>query len=93
MRAKDVVMLPLVRVVAVGGAPRLRRRLAYAQRPVTALIALLALASAAAEERPWHDPLLRAVSADYRGALVQRERLRAEITALPETPETPHPSF
>ncbi|MSU52562.1 MAG: hypothetical protein EXS41_04090 [Opitutaceae bacterium] len=86
MRAEVAAMPPRVRVEAVVGAPRLRRRLACARRPVTALVALLALASAAAEERPWHDPLLRAVSADYRGALVQRERLRAEITALPETP-------
>ena len=40
----------------------------------------------AAEEKTWHEPLLRAVSGDYRHALATRERLRAELATLPETP-------
>lgn len=40
----------------------------------------------AAEEHPWHEPLLRAVSADYRDVLARRDRLRAELATLLATP-------
>lgn len=42
--------------------------------------------AAAAEDRPWNDPLLRAVSADYREALAARRRLQAELASLPDAP-------
>lgn len=42
---------------------------------------------AAADDRPWNDPLLRAVSADYREALAARRRLQAELLALPDAPQ------
>ena len=53
-----------------------------------ALVLLLAGggAKSAAEERPWHEPLLRAVSADYRDVLARREQLRVELATLPATP-------
>lgn len=39
-----------------------------------------------AEERRWHEPLLRLVSSDYREVVGTRDRLRAELATLPETP-------
>ena len=49
-----------------------------------------ASARAIGEDQPaagdWNEPLLRAVSADYREALARRDLLRAELASLPEMP-------
>ena len=78
-------MSTVARVEGVVGAPRSRRRACGAARWAAAA-ALAAVARAEVEERPWTEPLLRAVSVDYRDVLGARDRLRAEIAALPETP-------
>ncbi|MEO6246424.1 MAG: histidine kinase, partial [Opitutaceae bacterium] len=53
-----------------------------------AWLAALVVPSAifAAVDSAWNEPLLRAVSADYRGALAMQAQLRAELETLPATP-------
>lgn len=65
-------------------APRLATAAVLAAFCATAVAEIRA--SAATDAAAWHEPLLRAVSSGYREALTARERLRAEIAALPETP-------
>jgi signal transduction histidine kinase len=43
-------------------------------------------AAAFAADTAWNEPLLRAISSDYRQALIAQERLREELATLPETP-------